>query len=314
MVRQRTELSGQRSAMESQLKTMREQLGEMQSASGQTAELVKHASQQATALSDAAAAMQESAKAERIAAQASLRGMELYAKQYEVSKASAEAAKLSADVAARIAIPTFMIDKFEYFGPKGSDLRSTLKYPNVKVTIKNYGQTPAFLRSWNIIFTCEDLPEAPLYWSQLGKPEEKPPGAGIVLERDVVLPNEPYTLPELHSWQRMQFSDEDVTAIINREKRLHAYGFISYYDLFGSPIKRFKFCELALNFQDGWIGWVQGLTPDAYRGTDDHPIPPEANSASGGVDWKAIAEAFRHSKGQTASADTKENSQPEKAT
>lgn len=51
-----------------------------------------------------------------------------------------------------------------------------------------------------------------------------------------------------------------------------AYGFICYYDLFGSPLRRFKFCEYALNVTEGWIQWVGGFSPEAYRGTDDFPM------------------------------------------
>jgi hypothetical protein len=132
------EMDGQRKAMEGQLAAMQGQLAEMKTAGEQTKTLIGHASQQATALSDAATAMQESAQAERVAAQASLRTMELYAKQYEMSKTGVEIAKLSADIAARVSIPTLIMDKFESGDTGAANLEAMLQYPKVKVVIKNY--------------------------------------------------------------------------------------------------------------------------------------------------------------------------------
>jgi hypothetical protein len=189
----------------------------------------------------------------------------------KVAETSADAAKKSADIAACVSIPTLVIEKFEHGDTGAANLEAMLQYPKVKVMIKNYGQTPALLRSWTIVFTCDELPPVPDY------PDHKDnPASGIVLERDVVQPNGSYTLPELHYWHRKEFSLEDVRAIINREKGLYAYGFICYYDLFGSPLRRFKFCEYALNFTDGHIQWVGGFSPEAYRGTDDFPLKNSA--------------------------------------
>jgi hypothetical protein len=188
----------------------------------------------------------------------------------EETKKIAKSTVGSANIDARIAIPTLVIDKFESGDTGAANLEAVLQYPKVKIVIKNYGQTPAFLRSWNIIFTCEELPPVPDYWNQPGQPGVEPPAAGILLEKDVVLPNEPYTLPELPAWKRTEISLQDVDAIVNRRKHLWVYGFICYYDLFGSPLRRMKFCEMALNFNTGWIGWVSAFSPDAYLGSEDY--------------------------------------------
>ena len=196
-------------------------------------------------------------------------------KQTRHLEISVTAAKTSADIAARTSVPTLVIDKFESGDVGAASLEATLQYPKVRVVIKNYGQTPAFLRSWNVVFTCEPLPAVPNYW--IG------PSDGIVLERDVVLPNEPYILPELPGWKRTEIDIEDVREIISRKKHLWVYGFICYYDLFGSPLRRMKFCEVALNFWSGGIHWVSGFSPDAYLGTEDY-IFPQAPSATGNTE------------------------------
>src|SRR5215472_6828286 len=197
----------------------------------------------------------------------------------EETKKIAKSTVDNANIAASVSVPRLVIDKFEQVVGL-ADLRAMLQFPKVKVVIKNYGQTPAFLKSWNIIFTCEELPLVPDYWNQPGQPGVRIRAAGIMLEREVVEPNQPYTLPELMHWHRTEFSPEDVQAIIDRKKQLWCYGFICYHDLFGNPPQRFKFCEYALNVMSGGVQWVEAFFVPAYRGTDDYPltrpIPTEA--------------------------------------
>lgn len=179
------------------------------------------------------------------------------------AKTSAQAAKLSADLATRVSFPTLVIEKFEPANAGAANLAAMLQYPNVKIVIKNYGQTPALLKFWTIVFTCDELPAEPQYWNQ--------PGSGIVLERDVIEANQPYTIPPINSWRRAELSLEDVEAIINHKKRLWAYGFICYDDIFRSARWRLKFCEFALNVREGWIQWESGFSPPIYQGTEEFP-------------------------------------------
>jgi hypothetical protein len=179
------------------------------------------------------------------------------------AQASAEVAKLSADFAARVSIPTLVIEKFESANAGAANLAAMLQYPNVNIVIKNYGQTPALLKFWNIVFTCGELPAEPDYWNHRG--------SGIVLERDVIEPNQPYTIPPVNSWRCAELSLEDVEAIIKHEKKLWAYGFICYDDIFRRARWRVKFCELALNVHEGWIQWVSYISPPIYHGTEEFP-------------------------------------------
>jgi hypothetical protein len=181
---------------------------------------------------------------------------------------SANAAKISADIAVGVSIPTLVVHEFDMGNAGVASLEAMLQFPTIKLVVKNYGQTPAFLRSWSVAFTCEDLPDSPEYYDH--------PGSGIVLEKVVVQPNESYTLPALHTWERQEFSLEDVRAIIDHRKIFNVYGCVCYWDIFGNPIRRLKFCETAINLfgggDTGSIGWFGELAPAAYRGTDQMPI------------------------------------------
>jgi hypothetical protein len=174
---------------------------------------------------------------------------------------SANAAKLSADIAARVSIPNLVIEKFEHVDT-AAKLADMLRSPRVNVVIRNYGQTPALLKFWTIIFTCGDLPAIPAYWNHLG--------SGIILERTSVETNESYTLPDVPNWRIDELSVEDVQAIIDHKKTLWVYGFICYDDIFGSR-RRLKFCEFALNIREGWIQWERDICPPIYQGIEEFP-------------------------------------------
>jgi hypothetical protein len=186
------------------------------------------------------------------------------------AQVSANAAKLSADIAARVSIPTLVIEDFGPADTGAANLAAMLQFPKVNITVQNYGQSPALLKFWTLIFTCEDLPAEPDYW--------KHPGSGIVLDRTVVEPNTSFTLPQPESWKRTELSLDDVQAIINHKKKLWAYGFICYDDIFGVR-RRLKFCEFALNVTEGWVQWMGDFCPPIYRGIEGFPWGQAARKA-----------------------------------
>jgi hypothetical protein len=206
---------------------------------------------------------------------------------------SANAAKTSADIVARVAVPTLAVEKFGFGYTGSASMAAILQFPNVEIVIKNYGQTPAFLRSWTIIFACGELPQVPIYADF--------PGSGIVLEKEVVKPGESYTLPTLPSYKRQKFSADDIEAILTDHKLFYAYGYICYWDLFGNPVRRYKFCEEVLNIGDSWAQWTGVFSKPPYVGIDEFRIGPE------GQRFWAATEII------SESADTQAENHPEEA-
>lgn len=209
---------------------------------------------------------------------------------------SADAAKISADIAAAVSIPTLVINEFDLGNPPGASLEAMLQFPTIRLVVINYGQTPAFLRSWTVVFTCEDLPDVPVY--------EGHPGSGMVLDKVTIQPSDSYTLPSggFFGWQRHEFSLDDVEAIMSSRKILNVYGCICYWDIFGNPVRRLKFCETAIKLYPGnkpIIQWFSQAAPAAYRGTDLMPIGKATSGEGTG--------------GQTARADTKTEDSHNKA-
>ena len=141
--------------------------------------------------------------------------------------------------------------------------------PNVEISIKNYGKTPAFLKWWTLCFGCEELPKTPIYDS---------PSKGILLDKRVVMPGDVFTLPGINFFNRTFFSPDGVQPIIQRQTELSAYGFICYSDVFGNSW-RFKFCEIALNLIGGeqMCDWWGGMAPSAYFGIEPFPVDETKN-------------------------------------
>lgn len=266
-------VQSQASTMQGQLEVMRGQLSQMQTSGEQTDKLIEHAENQAEALLAIAEGGSDQTKASLLIARATINSNEALQK-------SSDAAKLSADVAAGVSVPTLVLETFESkHYPRDTDLQAALEYPQVRITIKNCGQTPALLRAWWLIFTCEDLPEVPVYKGY--------PGSGMVFEKVVVEAGKSYALPEnLPSWNLQKVEISDVKDIIERKKMLVAYGFVAYGNIFDSRVRRMKFCETALNIFPGLGGphvhWVSDMGPAAYTGNEytiakSKIIPSESN-------------------------------------
>ena len=182
----------------------------------------------------------------------------------EAGLIAADAAKTSTEIAIGVSIPTLVVHELGAGVVGAANVEAFFQFPMVKITIKNYGKTPAFLKWWTLCFTCEDLPDVPIYAG---------PGDGMILDKIVVLPDGTYTLPILSFPQRKEFSLEDAKAIVNREKTFRVYGYICYGDIFGNPLRRLKFCETVLNIYGGnsICDWWEGLAPPAYTGIEQFP-------------------------------------------
>jgi hypothetical protein len=183
---------------------------------------------------------------------------------------SADAAKTNSDIAAGVSLPKLAIHELGVGDIGVANAEAFFQYPRMKITIKNYGQTPAFLKWWCLCFSCEDLPEIPIYDG---------PATGMILDKIVLQPDMAYTLPQLFYNHRHEFSVEEVKAIMSRNKTFRVYGYVCYGDMFGNPLKRLKFCETVLNIFGGdkICDWWEALAPPAYAGTEQYQPKKQHN-------------------------------------
>ena len=184
--------------------------------------------------------------------------------QSHETRKSARAAEESTRISLGTSLPKLVVHKLSTRS-NTTDARSYFEWPAVDITIKNYGNTPAILHFWSLCFSIQEFSD---------EPEYSGPASGMSLDKSVVESGKEFVLPTLFHYRRQQFTKEEAAGIATRQHTLYVYGFVAYRDIFGSPLKRFKFCETVLNVYDGnevICDWWEHLNPPSYEGTDVFP-------------------------------------------
>jgi hypothetical protein len=123
----------------------------------------------------------------------------------------------------------------------------------MSISVKNYGQSPAFLKSVAVQFTCEKLPEvlrypSPLHFDPVVAVESS---QSCPLGEDRVAPWNP-------------FSEEDAKAIASGTKTLTVYGCVWYGDVFGTTTHTLPFARYAVEFSSG-VMWIDCDLGERYK-------------------------------------------------
>jgi hypothetical protein len=165
---------------------------------------------------------------------------------------SAEAAEISAKAVMGVAIPTLVIHEFSFMRSKSRSLEADLEFPRIRISVKNFGQTPALLKSFAVEFTCEERPATLTYPSVL----YFDPGTAVEA-------GQPFLLEEAGVWPWGGFSAETANAISTGSKALSVYGCVWYGDVFGSTVHELRFCKWGAEFApDGQDGlWIECDSP-----------------------------------------------------
>jgi hypothetical protein len=172
---------------------------------------------------------------------------------------AADAAETSANAAMGFAIPILRLDEFQFIAPGTQTLVESLKMPCIHISVRNYGQSPAFLKSFAVQFTCEELPAELRYPSLLHFDPI------TVLESGHACPlNEQGVFP----WS--PFSDEDATAIASGKKTLTIFGCIWYGDVFSTKTHKVLFRKWGAGFSDLGAG-AMWLDPEITYEVDKQP-------------------------------------------
>jgi hypothetical protein len=179
--------------------------------------------------------------------------------------ANAEAAEKSATAAMGIAVPTLILYKFAFVPQRNMFQYDSFLRPKVIVEVKNFGQSPAILKAYILSFSWEDeLPEEPVYDFPYPCDAE-----------EVIDPGETHRLdPESTSADRetpLQIA-YDLEA---GKRRLTVYGYISYGDIFGSPIRYMRFSKRLMEFStDGSYALMLDHGGEKYTGQREHYDAP----------------------------------------
>lgn len=125
------------------------------------------------------------------------------------------------------------------FGSMGvANLTAKLQYPKIEVSVKNYGRTPAFIIKQAVEIVYGSLSSQPSYSSIINMAPE------TVIESQAIY--------DLIVRPDGLVSTEDYTSVIEGEKHLWIYGFISYQDFLNKAhemrfCKQFMFSKVSLN-------------------------------------------------------------------
>jgi hypothetical protein len=169
------------------------------------------------------------------------------------------AANLSAQAAMGVAVPTLMLDEFSFMPSATQSLKDDLRWPRMRISVKNFGQSPAFLRSFAVEFTCNEHPSAMKYPHVL----YFDPGTAVEAGKSF-----PLEEAGVASWEG--FSEEDAAAIAAGKKTLFVYGCIWYGDVFGPAVHELRFCKWATEFGKANGGlWIECDNP--YERQDQNP-------------------------------------------
>lgn len=161
-------------------------------------------------------------------------------------------------------LPKLMLLEID-FGEMGvSALPAKIQYPNIRISVKNYGQTPAFVEKLGAEIACVPmLPPEPNYDRTA---HDVPP-------ETVVVPGEEFSLPELRP--AAAFSEEDVQAVMAESKSLFVYGFIQYKSFRRAPPHMLRFCKQFVvvrvqgesRYATGAYRFTEAIAPSSYTET-----------------------------------------------
>jgi len=157
----------------------------------------------------------------------------------KATQRSAEAADISARTAMGVAIPTLMLSEFSFGATGSADLAAIYQYPNLRIAVTNYGQSPAFLKEWTVIFHCGDLPRVPIYTHSYTYEMEEVLDAG-----------KPHFLGGGSVRPRHFFSDSEVSQMVGNHRELHVYGYVVYGNVFDAKLRRLKFSKVLWAIHD----------------------------------------------------------------
>jgi hypothetical protein len=159
---------------------------------------------------------------------------------------AANAAELSAKAAIGVELPKLFLTRLN-FANDTRTLFDMIQAPYIRIGMKNYGRTPAFVTSNCIaIYRGKDLPEEPLYWQI----------ANVSAGDSVVESDKDYEVRDIR--HRDPVSNETVFAIQQGELSFWVYGFVRYKDFLGESHEA-KFCRLFMRI------FIEGEKTDLGR-------------------------------------------------
>lgn len=160
------------------------------------------------------------------------------------TKKSADAAALNAKTLIGLESPHLRLYHLD-FGDMGvAHIAAKLQYPKIKISIKNYGRTPAFLTEKSVDFIFkEKLPDVPPYQQTVLL------SPATVIQHDEIydlierpLDNDFWTRFDINSSSTISDWQSLMNDLLRERKQFWVYGYVAYKD-FSDKSHRISFCK-----------------------------------------------------------------------
>jgi hypothetical protein len=151
-----------------------------------------------------------------------------------VAQKAADAAEKSATAAMGVAVPTLAIDKFSFINEGRENPVAFYEYPRVRLKLRNYGQSPAFLRKYAIGYSWDENSPKKFTW--------------YPFEDQVIDAGATYGLGEADLGVLESPPQEVIEDLVSGKRHLVFSGWISYTDVFNSPARKLHFCRELVDY------------------------------------------------------------------
>jgi len=159
-----------------------------------------------------------------------------------------------------IAIPVLVLQELQ-FENHGGTYKGLFEYPVFKLSVKNFGDSPAFLKSYAVVLGTDELPDDPAY-------PEQPWNIDM---HEVVDASSSYTLSEGRSAPRDKPDAKMLEVLVSKKNWPVVYGFVTYGDVFGSAIHTMKFSKIFFEIEsDGTDPLTMDFGGPKYTGQKEN--------------------------------------------
>jgi hypothetical protein len=182
----------------------------------------------------------------------------------KAARKAADAAEISARASMGVAVPTLHLHKFIFVPQRGLYQYDSFSWPKVIIEVKNFGQSPAILKAYMLSFSWEDeLPEEPIY--------DFPYPCDV---EEVIDPGKTHQFDPESTVATRETPLQVAYDLEAGKRRLTVYGYISYGDIFGSPIRYMKFSKRVMETHTDGSGVLLDYGGHKYTGQQEHYDTP----------------------------------------
>jgi len=168
----------------------------------------------------------------------------------------ADSMAASVRVSMGVTLPRLLLYDFKPEPAGLANIRAQIQSPHVKLKVKNYGKSPAFIEFVSLEMTCTA--------ALLAKPDyihgHNPDKETVVQENDV---------REIADARYLLLTDPEIAAVFDKTKTIYIYGIVQYRDIWNQR-HVLRFCkDVFVNQYSFTTSLVDSSVPSSYTDSSD---------------------------------------------